>query len=165
MANLIGAVDFKQHLEDTPSYGPIPDGNYPAIITASEMKTTKDGTGEYLELAVNIQGDEYRGRIIWDRLNLVNQSTQAMSIAHRTLNDAAIACGIDLSQPDALADSVALHNTPLIVDVGTEPARGQYPARNKIKRYHADASGAAPQTPRPQAPQPASSTGPKDVPW
>jgi deoxyxylulose-5-phosphate synthase len=93
-------------------------------------------------------------------LNLVNPNQQAVAIAHRTLNDLAIACGIDLSQENALADSEALHFRPILVDVVTEKGTGGYEASNGIKRYHADATGAAP-----QAPQPASSTGPKEVPW
>lgn len=166
MANLTGSVNFDKHLEETPSYGLIPDGTYPAIITASEMKPTKAGTGQYLQLTIDLQGDQYSGRKVWDRLNLVNPNQQAVAIAHRTLNDLAIACGIDLSQPDALADSEVLHFQPILVDVVTEKGTGGYEASNGIKRYHADATGAAPQTHRPQAPQPASSgIGPNPAPW
>jgi len=42
------------------------------MITASEMKTNKAGTGRFLELAFTIIEGEFKNRQLWARLNLEN---------------------------------------------------------------------------------------------
>ena len=60
MANLNG---FDANLvEPTKALEPIPAGKYQAVIIESEMKPTKAGTGQYLELKFQILEGEYKGR-------------------------------------------------------------------------------------------------------
>ena len=54
MANLSG-FDANQ-VEPNTSFDPVPAGKYQAVITDTEMKPTKAGTGQYLELTFQIQG-------------------------------------------------------------------------------------------------------------
>ena len=67
-------------------YAPLPAGDYQAIITESETKATKDGQGQYLQLKLQIQGGEFSGRVLFDRLNLWNNNQQAQEIAQRALS-------------------------------------------------------------------------------
>jgi hypothetical protein len=47
----------------------IPAGKYLAVITESELKPTKSGSGSYLQLTFQILEGEYKGRFLWSRLN------------------------------------------------------------------------------------------------
>lgn len=136
------------HIDPTPRFDPIPSGDYPVIITASEMKFTKDGNGQYLELTLEIQGGEFAGRKLFDRLNLHNSNRHAVEIAQRQLSQICHAVGVL-----QVADSEQLHHKPLVAMVKLRPAREQYEASNEIKGYKA-AGGAPVQTTfqRPTAP-------------
>jgi len=122
------------HIDPTPRFDPIPAGDYPVIITASEMKLTKDGTGQYLELTMEVQAGEFQGRKLFDRLNLYNNNRQAVEIAQRQLSQIAHAVGVL-----QVADSEQLHFKPLIAMVKVRAAREQYEASNEIKGYKAAA--------------------------
>ena len=67
------------------NYDVLPPGKYLGQIVASEMRPTKDGTGQYLYLEVDILEGQYAGRKLFDRLNLINANPDAVQIAQRTL--------------------------------------------------------------------------------
>ena len=50
----------------------LPPGKYLAHIIDSDMRSTKDGSGSFLWLAIEILDGPYTGRQTWDRLNLEN---------------------------------------------------------------------------------------------
>lgn len=127
-------------IDPSPRFDPIPAGDYAVIITASEMKFTKTGDGQYLELTLEVQGGEFSGRKLFDRLNLHNSNRQAVEIAQRQLSQICHAVGVL-----QVADSEQLHYKPLVAMVKLRPAREQYEASNEIKGYKA-ASGAPVQT-------------------
>ncbi len=64
----------------------VPSGNYPVMITKSEEKPTRAGDGSYIEFEMTIQGGQYNGRKLFDRLNIKNKNEQAVSIAYSTLS-------------------------------------------------------------------------------
>ena len=68
-------------IDTTSQFDAIPAGDYEAMVTASELKATKDGTGQYLELTLEIQSGPSQGRRLWDRLNLQNRNPKAVEIA------------------------------------------------------------------------------------
>ena len=128
------------------AFTPLPAGDYQAIITESETKATKDGQGQYLQLKLQIQGGEFAGRVLFDRLNLWNNNQQAQEIAQRALS--AICHAVGILQ---VGDSQELHNRPLIATVKVRPASGNYEANNEIKGYKAAQLSAAPAFMPPQA--------------
>ena len=127
-------------------YAPLPAGDYTAIITESETKATKDGQGQYLQLKLQIQGGEFAGRVLFDRINLWNNNQQAQEIAQRALS--AICHAVGILQ---VGDSQELHNRPLIATVKVKPASGNYEANNEIKGYKAAQLATAPAFMPPQA--------------
>lgn len=121
------------NVEPQQSFDALPAGRYEVIITDSEMKDTKAGTGEYLQLTMEVIGDsKHVGRKLWTRLNLINPNATAVGIAQRELS--AICHCVDVFCGDEW-DSGELHNKPLTVDVGQEmnPQSGQM--TNRIKGY------------------------------
>ena len=137
------------HIDPTPRFDPIPAGDYPVIITESETKLTKDSTGQYLQLKLEVQDGEFRGRILFDRLNLWNNNAQAKEIAHRQLAQIAHAVGVL-----QVADSEQLHFKPLIATVKVRPARDNFEASNEVKGYKQGAGAPVQQQPfaAPRAP-------------
>jgi len=147
MANLNG---FNANEVD-PSVGfdPVPAGQYLAIITESEMKPTKAGTGQYLQLTFQIIEGEYKGRLLWARLNLDNPSAMAVKIARAELS--AICRAVNVMAPK---DSVEMHNIPLVIKVGCKK-RDDVPGdeiTNEIKGYESRASASVGQAPDPAVP-------------
>jgi len=172
MANLGGTFDASQ-VEPSAPRELLPPGKYVAQIVKSEMKPTRSGDGQMLEIELDILEGAHSGRKLWDRLNLVNRNTTAVEIAQRTLS--AICHAIGRMQ---VSDSEELHFKPMQVTVAVEPDSrdkdkpiDQQRMQNTVKGYAPANGGAAPaQRPAPmpqaapqsqrQAPAPAAS-----APW
>jgi hypothetical protein len=90
----------------------IPAGDYLCLITDSQMKTTKNGMGQYLELVLQVLDGPYKNRQLWDRLTLIHPHPKTVEIAQRQLSALCHAAGVLQVQ-----DSVQLHNIPLRVRV------------------------------------------------
>lgn len=128
MADLNG---FNAHnVEPNADFDPIPAGKYLAVITASEMKPTKNGSGHYLELIFHVIDGPYKNRLLWSRLNLDNPSDQAVQIARGELS--ALCRAIGVMQPK---DSIELHNLPLMVTVKCKNREDTGDVVNEIKGY------------------------------
>ena len=70
MANLNGFD--ANNVDPATDFEPIPAGKYLAVITDSEMKPTKSGSGHYLELTFQVIDGPFKNRLLWSRLNLDN---------------------------------------------------------------------------------------------
>ena len=110
MANLYGFDASK--VEPSATFEPLPAGKYLAAITESEMKPTKAGTGQFLQLTFQILEGPHKGRFVWSRLNLDNPNATAVQIAQAELS--AICRAVNVLSP---RDSVDLHNLPLVINV------------------------------------------------
>ena len=117
-------------VEPTTDFDPIPAGKYLAIITASEMKPTKAGTGSYLELTFQVIEGPYKNRLLWARLNLDNPNATAVQIARAELSAICRAVGVM-----APGDSVELHNLPLVISVKCKKREDTGEITNEIKGF------------------------------
>lgn len=113
----------------------LPSGDYIAVINESEMKPTRSGTGEYLQLEFEIIEGEYSGRKLWTRLNLENQNQKAKEIARAELS--AICHAIGVLHP---RDSVELHNIPMTIIVSCKKNKETDELQNVIKGYKSKAA-------------------------
>ena len=101
------------------------DGDYPATIVGADAKVSKAGD-TYLQLQFDLVKTN-----IWQNFNLWHStSTKAVEIAKQELNELGVALGMP-----RIGDSEELVAKRLIVRVATEPASGEWPARNKIVGY------------------------------
>jgi hypothetical protein len=136
MADLRG---FNAHtVEPSESFDPIPAGEYLCVITASDEKPTKAGNGSYLELEFEVIDGPYKGRKLWDRLNLANPNELAVKIARATLS--AICRAVGVMEPK---DSCELHDLPLFVKVRVEKRADTDEPSNVIKGYRSRSSATA----------------------
>lgn len=108
----------------------IPPGQYTAVITESETKPTKSGTGSYLQLTLQIIDGEFKGRTLWARLNLENPNETTVRIARAELS--AVCRAVGVMQP---RDSAELHNVPLVIRVGVKARADTGELTNVIKGY------------------------------
>lgn len=152
-------------IDTTSQYDAIPAGDYEAIVTASEMKRTKDMSGEYLELTLEIQSGQFQGRRFWDRLNLHNSNPKAVEIAQRQLAQLCHATGVlQVKQKEQL------HNIPVIMKIAAknDAQRGMI---NEVKGYKAkggttpQAGFQAPRVGAPAAPAAPAPAAPAQMPW
>lgn len=141
MANL-GTTFDATNIEPIKAYEVVPPGKYLAQIVNSETRVTKDGTGQYLWLELDVLDGPHKGRKLFDRLNLVNANPQTVEIAQRTLSAICHATGRMQVQ-----DSEELHLIPFIADVQVQPPRNGYGETNKV-RYLPLNAGAKPPTPQ-----------------
>lgn len=147
-------------VEPAQSFDPVPPGDYLVHIKDSEMADTKTG-GQMLKLTLEILDGQYKGRLVWDRLNLVNNNPQAVEIAYRTLSAICHAAGVIDCQ-----DSSQLHGRPMVAKIKVKPGDDRYDPSNEVRAYSA-ANAAQPQTAAPIAPAPVA-TAPADTatpPW
>ena len=151
MADLRG-FDARE-VDPTTVFDPLPAGKYLAMITASEMKPNKAGTGRYLELTFTIIEGQYRNRQLWTRLNLENPNELAVKIARAELS--AICRAVDVLTP---RDSVELHNLPLVIRVACKKRQDTDEITNEIRGYEKAQTAAAAQVP--QTPQAQTDTPP-----
>jgi hypothetical protein len=117
-------------VEPTTGFDPIPAGKYLAVITDSEMKATKAGTGSLLQLTFQIIDGEYANRLLWDRLNLDNPNSTAVEIARSDLSAICRAVGVL-----APKDSAELHDLPLEIHVRCKKRNDTGELVNEIKGY------------------------------
>lgn len=128
---MVELVQNAENIEPMGTYTPIPIGEYMAMIVASEQKETKSGDGRYLNLTFEVlEPEEFKGRRVFDTLNLVNKNPQTVEIAQRRLSSIQRCVGVI-----HLRDSNELHNLPLVINVGIKPEDGQYAAKNIIKGF------------------------------
>lgn len=127
----------------------LPEGQYVVIATASEMKPTKNGQGQFLQFTFEVLDGPRKGSKLWARLNLVNNNQTAVDIAQRELG--AICRAVGIIKPN---DSSELHNRPLLVTVSVEKDERNREG-NVIKKYEPiGAAGAAPVAAAPGAAAP-----------
>ena len=121
------------------------------VITASEVKDTKAGTGKILNFTYELQ--DGTGRHLTDRLNIINSSEKAQIIGRGALGKIALAVG----HKGALTRTEPLHGRPLEVKVeieefesNTEP--GKMLKSNRVTDYRPVQTASAPSAGTAKAP-------------
>lgn len=132
------------HIEDLPeqeqgNYDPIPEGNYDVIIKSAGLSPTKDGTGQYIKIRLDVIGPTHAGRVLFSNLNIKNKSAAAENIGRQQLRSIMQAIGISV-----VNDTDQLIGGTLSVKVGIRAADGQYPSENDIKSYSSTVNSAPP---------------------
>jgi hypothetical protein len=158
----MASLNYQADPQMTSSYELLPKGEYLAMIIASELKSNKARTGEYLQLTFEVIDGSGKGRKVFDRLNIRNANKVAEKIAMEQLNALCLAANVL-----HLQDSEQLHNIPLKIVVDIESGKDGYDDQNRIKGYkraggspaHGQAMAAVAQERAPAEAAPAASGG------
>ena len=149
MSNKITAFNFNaadvpqaQALEAIPA---TECGFMQVVITDAELKPTADGTGQRIALEFTIADGKFKGRKVWDGLNVKNKNAQTQEIAHQQLSAIAHAVGVV-----HITDLQQLKDKPFLAKIGYKEAEGEWEAKNTFKGAK-PLSGAAPASGAPTA--------------
>lgn len=157
MANLSGFNAAE--VEPNTGFDPIPAGEYEVCIVASDMRPTKAGDGQYLNLELQVLTGQYQNRKLFDKLNLQNPNDEAVQIARGTLSSICRAVGV--LEP---SDSSELHNKAMRAKVVIEKRKDNGEFKNTIKGYKPRLASPVPQMAT-AAPGGAMVTGQPKAPW
>lgn len=119
----------------------VPAGEYPAIMTESERKLTKDGDGAYLKCKFQIVRGEFQNRIVFKNFNLWLPASkeQALAIARGEFSEFCRAVGV--ANPK---DSAELQDKPCMIKVKVRVDKsGQYDDQNDISGFKPMGTAAA----------------------
>lgn len=121
-----------------PTFDPLPEGKYLMIVEASELKPTKSGTGNGINVKLQVVEGPFKGRTMFWWLNYTNPNDQAQKIGRAEL--AMLCRAVNVLTPK---DTMELHNIPFCATVGVTPARDGYEAGNKVKKAEPKAAYSA----------------------
>ncbi len=128
---MVSLNGFNAHeVEPNEAFEPLPTGRYVCLISKSEFKPTKAGDGNYHELELDVIDGQFKGRKLWDRLNLDNPNATAVKIARSTLSSIFRAVGVMLPR-----DSGELHDRPLEVTVRCQKREATDELSNEVRGY------------------------------
>jgi len=106
---------------------PLPAGKYTVVITDSEMKDNKSGSGQHLSLTMQVIEGEHQNRLLWSVINVVNKNSDAERIGRAELK--ALCTAVGVLKPE---DSSDLHDKPFSVTVKIDPKDA---LRNLVRGY------------------------------
>lgn len=137
MANIAGSYD--PNAEASGDFSPIPTGTYRAVIVDSDVEdiSKRDNKGRCLRLTWKVDGGDYDGRLVWQRLNMWAENMgvntdKVISIANQQFASIRQACGVPAPQ-----DSAELHDRPCEIYVGMSKPREGFDPQNEIKSVKA----------------------------
>jgi len=158
MAFLGQSIRAEDLPQSTGDFEPLPAGLYTVSIASAELTPTKDGSGQYIKLKLNVIAPTHQGRTIFSNLNIRNQSAKAEEIGLQQLGAVMRAIGLA-----TIEDTDQLIGGTLIAKVDIRTSE-QYGAQNEVKAYK-PLSGAAPAKPQQAAAQPQQAAAPAKRPW
>ena len=140
----------------TSNYDPIPEGWYNATINGAELKDTKAGTGQYINIRYDVTGETNAGRVVFGMINVRNANPKAEEIGLQQLGELLRAIG-----KASVNDTDELLGCSLSIKVGINQREG-YDPRNDVKGFKALKGG----MPTPVATKaPAKADGKAKAPW
>ena len=126
----MASLEMEKGEETVDDYTPIPVGWYTSIITETDVKKTKSGTGIYMSLTHEIMDGEYKGRLIFDMITIENQNEDAQQIGTKQRNSLFAACG-----KAKIHDTDEFLNIPIKIKVRIGTANEGYDPKNEISDY------------------------------
>lgn len=120
------------------SFDTIPSDTYPFMIVKSEIALTKaakaaknPALGQLLKMQAKIIAGEFKDRIVFIQLNIVNENEQAVEISNKELTSICKAVG-----KKSIKDSNEVHGIPFMGKIGIETdENGKYPDKNVFLGY------------------------------
>ena len=105
--------------------GSLPLGKHPVVITAAEVTATKDNTGGLVKFTLEVIDGPAKGSTGPYRLNLYNQSADAVRIARSQLSAICHVTGVFQLGADG-KNLAALFGRPFVVNVVQQKDNAQY---------------------------------------
>ena len=144
MAFLDEAFDVNSLPQSDNNFDPLPAGWYTTKIAGAEIKTTKNGTGQYISVRYDIIGPSHQGRVVFGNINIKNANPKAEEIGRQQLGEIMRAIGLArVTDTDQLIGG----NVQIKLSVKQDETYGD---KNEIKGFKAVTGGAMPTASVPQ---------------
>lgn len=145
MAFLNVPINIDDLPEDTGGdFSPVPEGEYTCQIKSADVQQTKDGSGQYIKIRLDITGPTHSGRVVFTNINIQNKSAEAERIGRGQLRSIMSALGLVTLQDTDQMIGGELSVKLSVREARTDEKTGKtYEASNEVKAYKA-AGGAAP---------------------
>ncbi len=82
------------NIPDTPTYEPVPAGDYVVVAVEVTDCVTKKQDGKYLKVKFRIESENQNGRYLWNNFNYQNPSTTCVNIGRSDLKKMRHAMGL-----------------------------------------------------------------------
>ena len=127
------AFDFSQfdatQVDTSDDFSPIPADWYAFMIKDAGIKPTKDGNGTILTYKAEVIDGEYKGRLVFDNLNIQNPNQTAEKIAIKQLAKLCLAVNLPrLTTPEQLNGKIFRGKTIIKKDA-------QYGDKNQLQDF------------------------------
>lgn len=140
LSAFFGGTPFTpETIEPTTDFDVIPPGKYLALIETAEVKPTRAGNGHIIKLMMQILDGKYKGRKLFDNINIDNPNEQCVEIGMRTLS--ALGRALNLA---VITDTAQLVGGIVVVHVKVQNEQ------NNVRTY----SESTPATTQPTQPSP-----------
>lgn len=112
-----------------PEFDALPAGEYQVVIVDALKKKTRDGSGEYLALTMEVVDGPHRGRMVWHNIMLDHPKDVVARIGRRHLAELCVSCGLaKLANEHDFVNMTALVSLKVVQD--------EYGIlRNQVKGY------------------------------
>jgi hypothetical protein len=99
-------------IEDRQDFEGLPAGDYPCLLTNSEVSENKNKNGYYVKAEFSVVEGQFKNMKIWDYLNIKHENDIAERIGKEKFKELAKACGV---ASGIVQDTNELHDIPVIV--------------------------------------------------
>lgn len=148
------------------NYELIPEGWYNVSITKAELGNTKSGTGQKIDIRYDITGPTQQGRVIFQAINIRNQSQKAEEIGRQQLGEIMRAIGLaKVEDTDQLIGGQLQIKIKIREASDRDKAAGYNDPRNEVAGCKAISGGIAPQPAVSAAPAATSAPAGSKPPW
>ena len=149
------------------NYELIPEGWYNATITKAELGNTKSGTGQKIDVRYDITGPTQQGRVIFQAVNIRNQSQKAEEIGRQQLGEIMRSIGLaKVEDTDQLIGGQLCIKIKIKQPTDKDKAAGYTENKNEVAGFKA-ANGTSAPMPSMSSSAPAASSAPGGAkpPW
>jgi hypothetical protein len=148
------------------NYELIPEGWYNVTITKAELGNTKSGTGQKIDVRYDITGPTQQGRVIFQAVNIRNQSQKAEEIGRQQLGEIMRAIGLArVEDTDQLIGGQLCIKIKIRQPTDRDKAAGYTEDKNEVAGFKAVSGGIAPKPAPNAAPAASSAPGGSKPPW
>lgn len=150
------------------NYELIPEGWYNATITKAELGNTKSGTGQKIDVRYDITGPTQQGRVIFQAVNIRNQSQKAEEIGRQQLGEIMRAIGLArVEDTDQLIGGQLCIKIKIKTPTDKDKAAGYTENKNEVAGFKAANGTNAPMPSSAPSSAPAASSAPGGAkpPW
>jgi hypothetical protein len=125
----LGALGFDSETIEAPEFVLLPDGRYPLACTSARVEQSKNNPSTVMaNIEETVLEGDNKGRKVWSRYIVAHEKPDVMARGRQDVKRMMQAYGVG---GNSLTPMVGLE---CIGAVTTEPAKGDFPAKNKVSR-------------------------------